>query len=97
MTALDVSVESGVPMRILGLSHLDEQRLTLLAPQVAGVVGSAGDDLQFGGRRTADAWASLITGLAAPALLGLDGVTWRGHHWCTRPHPDCPTTTSQTS
>lgn len=30
--------------------------------------------------------AALVTALAVMALIADDGVTWRGHHWCSGPH-----------
>ena len=89
--SLDVSLQAWVPMRMRELRHLSEQALCRLAVECARRVTTNGDSLMLPGKsRTADAWAELVTGLAALALTSPDGVTWRGQHWCAHPHDGCP-------
>lgn len=85
-----LTLEVGVPFRMVELDGRPQADLIRLADAAATAVGCNGDDLQYGGEHTAAAMAALITGLASAALLAENGITAWGLHWCARPHPDCP-------
>lgn len=56
------------------------------ASEAASVIGSHGDDLQFGGKHCGEAFAALARGLAATSFAP-GGVDLFGAHWCNR-HPE---------
>jgi hypothetical protein len=87
---LDVSLQAWVPMRIRELRDVPAAELQRIAVECSRRVGAQGDQLQYGGHASGDAWAELVTGLAALAILTPGGVTWRGMHWCAAAHEGCP-------
>lgn len=93
MTGLVDMVAALVPLRMMELAGLGHGRLRLhLAEMVctckhqcrgaATILGTHGDDLQYGGRHRSDARRALVDGLAVAALCAPGGVWWSGRHWC---------------
>lgn len=87
-TVLRATLALAVPRHMAELRGLDDDTLCRIATNAATVVGTHGDDLQFGGRHCREAFNHLARGLAAAALTAWGGITWQGLHWCTR--PGCP-------
>lgn len=89
-----------VPLHIEELRRLHPGGVPLYKPKDdATAIGTYGDAMQFAGnaerslagrRATTKGFNGLARGLATAALRP-DGVTFAGLHWCTSPHPDCPT------
>ncbi|WP_158676932.1 hypothetical protein [Wenjunlia vitaminophila] len=82
---LRTSLALAVPLHMHELRGQSPATLAGIASAAADVVGSHGDDLQYGGRHCARTFNSLARGLAAAALTAQGGVTWRGMHWCQTP------------
>lgn len=80
-TALVVSLEAFVPIRIAEIRSWAQDERAAAARAAADMVATHGDDLQYGGRHCARTWAALVTGLAAAAYQP-GGVTFAGRHWC---------------
>ena len=78
-----------VPMHMAELARLSDDQLAAIASSAATVIGTHGDDLQFGGKHCAEAFNALARGLAAAALVADGGVDFQplGLHWC--PDPGC--------
>jgi hypothetical protein len=77
-----------VPVRIVELAGLtDNQRYARLS-RLAEIVGTRGDSLQWRSKTAThgQAFAAFSDALALAAYEP-GGITWRGHHWCTTPHP----------
>lgn len=79
-----------VPMHIVELDGLPLETLLAISHQCAVTVGTHGDDLQFGGKHTRDAFNALARGLAVAALVAWGGVTYEGLHWCAKPGCSTP-------
>lgn len=65
------------------LRRLPWSDVARLANESATVIGSHGDDLQFGGKKRREAFAALARGLAALSFAP-GGVEFFGAHWCAR-------------
>lgn len=85
-TALLGLLETAVMMAQHDLSHSPLSSLAAVARSAAEVIGSHGDDLQFGGKHCRPAFAALARGLAALSFCP-GGVRFMGAHWCAR-HPE---------
>ncbi len=59
--------------------------LTGEARRMATVLATHGDDLQFGGRHSAEAFNGLARGIACASLVANGGITVAGVHWCRDP------------
>jgi hypothetical protein len=79
---LTASLEVAVPLRIFEIRDWTLKKRMEVARHCAEVVASHGDDLQFGGKHTADAFNKLALGLAVMAYQP-GGVTFMGRHWET--------------
>lgn len=77
---LSIALEAAVPLRILEMRDWPAERRILAARECADVIASHGDDLQYGGKHTADAFNKLAIGLAVMAYQP-GGVTFSGSHW----------------
>ncbi|GAB1646875.1 hypothetical protein [Krasilnikovia sp. MM14-A1259] len=86
---LPIALEMAVPLHIGRLRHVDAARRMAEAADAATVIGSHGDDLQYGGKHCADAFNALARGLAIGAYQP-GGITFAGMHWCTTIHEGCP-------
>ncbi|GAA3762406.1 hypothetical protein HDA32_005824 [Spinactinospora alkalitolerans] len=82
---LPTAVLTALP-EVAGLTTRERRAL---AERSADALTAHGDDLVYGGRDCAPTFAALARGLAAAALQP-GGVTYAGHHFCVRPHRDCP-------
>ena len=74
-----------VPMHMAALHGSPPRVLAAVASASATVIGSHGDDLQFGGQHCAAAFNALARGLAAAALTAEGGADYAGLHWCADP------------
>ncbi|GAB3162119.1 hypothetical protein GCM10027258_80500 [Amycolatopsis stemonae] len=78
-------LEAMLPVAVLTaleeISHLTTTERQHLAAEAATTIGSHGDDLMFGGKHTAAAFAALARALAVLAHQP-GGVTFAGLHWC---------------
>lgn len=81
---LRVSLQAAVPLWIADVRDWEPERRVEAARGCADVIAAHGDDLQFGGRHTADAFNSLARGLACCAYQP-GGVTFLGDHWEVAP------------
>jgi hypothetical protein len=86
---LMTTLELAVPLHLFEQAGWDDARRLAAAAEAADTVASHGDDLQFRGKYCAQAFNALARGLAVLAAAP-GGVTFRGRHWCTRPHSGCP-------
>jgi hypothetical protein len=77
---LSISLEAAVPLRILEMRDWTVERRMQTARECADVIASHGDDLQYGGKHTADAFNKLALGLACLAYAP-GGVRFHGMHW----------------
>lgn len=89
---LALALAAAVPLEIARLRALpDEERAREIKARtgqaVAVLLGEHGDDLLFGGRHCAEAFAALATGLACLAWQP-GGVTVFGQHFCAD-HTQC--------
>lgn len=84
-TVLRETLRLAVPMWMVEVDGLPLDMLTGIATASAVTVGTHGDDLQFGGKHTRDAFNALARGLAVAALVAWGGVTYEGLHWCATP------------
>jgi hypothetical protein len=55
------------------------------AKRAATILATHGDDMQFGGKHSGEAFNALARGLACAALVADGGVTYAGLHWCRDP------------
>ncbi|MEV7805055.1 hypothetical protein AB0O28_19100 [Microbispora sp. NPDC088329] len=86
---LRLALQAAVPLEVMALAGAtDEQRRTAAAG-ASRTIGEHGDQLMFGGRRAADAFAAVARGLAVLAYQP-GGVTFHGLHFCTD-HAACET------
>jgi len=74
-----------VPLHIRELDGLPLSVLMAISARSAAVVGTHGDDLQYGGKHTREAFNALARGLAVAALTAWGGIEFDGLHWCTTP------------
>lgn len=78
-------LEAMLPVAVLtaldDLARLPDTERQHLASEAATTIGSHGDDLMFGGKHTAAAFAALARALALLAHQP-GGVTFAGLHWC---------------
>lgn len=93
LAGLDELLSFAVPLRMWELRAYTQpltpaQRHARMS-RCAVTIGSHGDALQFRTAKTKVAIAALIDGLALAAFEP-EGMTWRGLHWCTSRHDDCP-------
>jgi hypothetical protein len=60
---------------------------------IPDIIGALSDAVLGGSKpgRGAAVGMAMSWGVAGAALLGEDGVTYAGVHWCARPHHGCPT------
>jgi hypothetical protein len=76
--------------RIADLSAGDRRRL---AEQYADALATGADRLtapgNFTDRRERSAALTALAGGIAIGAIQPGGITWAGHHWCTRPHVNC--------
>lgn len=77
---LRIALQAAVPLRILEMREWPMDRVVATARECAPVIASHGDDLQYGGKHTADAFNKLAQGLACMAYVP-GGVTFLGDHW----------------
>jgi hypothetical protein len=77
---LNVSLEVAVALRIDEIRGWTVEERVRAARECAGAVASHGDDLQYGGKHTAEAFNKLALGLACLAYQP-GGVTFMGAHW----------------
>jgi hypothetical protein len=84
---LPLALQTAVPLEIMQLADATYEQRRTLAQGASRVVGSQGDDLMFGGKHGADAFAALVRGLAVLAYQP-GGVTFTGLHFCTD-HQEC--------
>lgn len=88
---LMLTLDLAVPITIAQMRDwTPRQRETARAADV-DTIASHGDDLLFGGRNCATAFAAAARALALLADAP-GGVDFAARHWCTRPHPGCPHT-----
>lgn len=92
--ALVIGLQAAVPLWILDLAALPEverdARIRVWARVGADEVGSKGDVLQYGSKRSGEAakvFNHLARGLAAAAFQP-GGITVFGQHWCVN-HAEC--------
>lgn len=85
-----------VPVHLAHLAVCSDHDRHVFAERYADGIASGADRLTAPGNFQDRAERSeALTALAGGLALGaqqLGGVTFAGHHWCTAPHPDCPTT-----
>jgi hypothetical protein len=81
---LAITLEAAVPLRIHEIRGWSTEERIARARECAPVLASHGDDLQFGGKRTQEAFAALVTGLACLAYQP-GGVRFMGRTWCAAP------------
>lgn len=79
------SLQFAVPWHVAEVRGRPAAWLTGEAKRMATVLATHGDDLQFGGKHTGDAFNALARGLACAALVADGGVTYAGLHWCRDP------------
>jgi len=89
---LALALAAAVPLEIARLRALpDEERAREIKARtgqaVAMLLGEHGDDLLFGGKHCAEAFAALATGLACLAFTP-GGVRFAGLHFCAD-HTQC--------
>jgi len=89
---LALALAAAVPLEIARLRALPEEERAReikahTGQAVAVLLGEHGDDLLFGGRHCAEAFAALATGLACLAWQP-GGVTVFGQHFCAD-HAQC--------
>ncbi|MEC3993983.1 hypothetical protein VSR01_10680 [Actinacidiphila sp. DG2A-62] len=85
-----------VPLHLARLTTASDHDRHVLAERYADGIAAGADRLTAPGNfqdrhERSEALTALAGGLALGALTP-GGVTFAGHHWCTAPHPDCPTT-----
>ena len=68
------------------LTRLTPSSLTAIATRSAEIIGTHGDDLQYGGKHCAQTFNALARGLAVAALTADGGVDFDGLHWCHIPN-----------
>jgi hypothetical protein len=94
LATLDQTLRFAVPLSILEIRTemdriTDAQRYARMS-RCATTVGSHGDALQWPSPKWSKvAIAALIEGIAMGAYEP-HGISWRGQHWCVRPHAGCP-------
>lgn len=81
---LRVSLQVAVPLWIVDVRDWTPEQRMGAALGYADVIAAHGDDLQYGGRHTTDAFNSLARGLACCAYQP-GGVTFLGDHWEATP------------
>jgi len=89
---LALALAAAVPLEIARLRSLPEEERAReikahTGQAVAVLLAEHGDDLLFGGRHCADAFAALATGLACLAFTP-GGVRFAGLHFCAD-HTQC--------
>lgn len=78
-----------VPLRIWELRGAADAEIERLRLKVTEMIGSHGDDLQFGGKYQTEARVALIDALAILARAD-GGANMFGVHACFAPHEGCP-------
>lgn len=88
-----LTLEFAVPLAINDLARLPWSIVEQVATSAGQQVAEHADDLQFGGKHCASAFAALARGLAAISFAP-GGVHFCGVHWCAR-HPESTATDGQ--
>lgn len=84
---LPVSLSVAVPLEIALIGQMGQEQREWLADQVRPQLQSGADDMLYGGRGCAEAFAAYAKALALESFQP-GGVTFAGLHWC-QDHDAC--------